>query len=211
MPSEFSLNKIFRDAFGYDAPQTFTVPAATARKSVSDLGQPFYGTDALGREHFLPVYLNDILLPFSVIGISTKKTIINTPMPERGGSVHEIVSIEDYAINIKGILINDDNIYPEKDILQLHKLFKINTSVSLRCALTDIFLVGGTVDKAVIQRQALATAFNTTANAGDTKLLDQLHQVVIKEISYPAVSGVEHAKPFEIVCESDMIFTLEIE
>ncbi|MBL0144935.1 MAG: hypothetical protein IPP48_03415 [Chitinophagaceae bacterium] len=112
-------------------------------------------------------------------------------MPERGGSVHEIISIDDYAINIKGILINDSNIFPEKDVLEIHKLFQINRSIELRNALTDIFLRGG------IKEQ--------------NKPTDQLHQVVIKEINYPPVAGVEHAKPFEITCESDMIFTLEIE
>ena len=191
MPNEFFLSKLFRDAFGYEAPKSFTVPTATARKNVSDLGQPYYGTDALGREHFLPVYLNKMLLPFAVIGISPKKTLVETPMPERGGSVIEIVSIDSYAINIKGILISDDNNFPEKEMMELEKLFKINASVELRSAITDIWLRGGTKE--------------------DEKLNDMLHQVVIKEIPLPPVAGVEHAKPFEINCVSDMIFTLEIE
>lgn len=188
---EFSISKAFKEAFGYDAPKEFKIPAAEERKESAELGSPFYHDDDFGREHFLPVKINGIWLPFAVISISTKKTIVSTAMPERGGSVHEIISVDDYVINIKGILINDDNVFPEKDITELQKLFEVNNSVELRNALTDIFLKGGTRD-------------------GD-KLYDHFHQVVIKSINYPAVSGVEHAKPFEINCESDMIFTLETE
>lgn len=190
MPS-FDLRDVFKKAFGYEAPANFTIEKAAARKEQSNLGQPFYGTDAQDREHFLPVYINKMLLPFAVVGIQPKKTIVETPMPERGGSVIEIISVENYAINIKGILISDDNNFPEKEIMELEKLFKINASVELRSAITDIWLRGGTKE--------------------DEKLNDQLHQVVIKEIPLPPVAGVEHARPFEIVCVSDMIFTLEIE
>lgn len=187
---EFKLDDIFKKAFGYDVPnRKFDIPPAGERKEMSELGQPFYAADDLGREHFLPVKLNGYLVPFAVVGVSAKKTIVSTPMPERGGSVHEIISVDDYAINIKGILINDDNVFPEKEITAIHKLFEVNNSIELRSALTDIFLRGG--------------------NKDSQQLNDQLHQVVIKTINYPAVAGIEHAKPFEINCESDMIFTLE--
>lgn len=187
---EFEIKDIFKKAFGYEAPPNFSIQPATDRKETSDLGQPFYGVDELGREHFLPVNINGYLIPFAVISITAKKTIVSTAMPERGGSVHEIISVDDYAINIKGILINDDNNFPEKEIAAILQLFEINNSVELRSALTDIFLKGGN-------------------KAEDNTLQDQLHHVVIKEVKFPAVSGVEHSKPFEIDCASDMIFTLE--
>jgi len=187
---EFKIDDIFKKAFGYDIPKRkFEIPAAAERTETSDLGQPYYATDELGREHFLPVKLNGYLLPFAVVGINAKKTIVSTSMPERGGSVHEIISVDDYVINIKGILINDDNIFPEKEITAIHKLFEVNNSIELRSALTDIFLRGGIKES--------------------EQLNDQLHQVVVKTVNYPAVAGVEHAKPFEITCDSDMIFTLE--
>jgi hypothetical protein len=187
---DFKIDDIFKKAFGYEVPKgKFTLPTAPERKEVSDLGQAYYESDDLGREHFLPVKLNNYLVPFAVVGINAKKTIVSTSMPERGGSVHEIISVDDYAINIKGILINDDNVFPEKEITAIHKLFEVNNSIELRSALTDIFLRGG--------------------NKDSERLNDLLHQVVIKTVNYPAVAGVEHAKPFEITCESDMIFTLE--
>ena len=84
---EFDFQQIFKDVFGYDAPKTFDIE----RKQTSNLGQAYYGQDLLGREHFLPVYLNKYLIPFAVIGMSCSKSFVNTPMPYRGGSVHELI------------------------------------------------------------------------------------------------------------------------
>lgn len=180
--AEFKFTDIFRKAFGYEAPKNeFAIPVATKRTQYSSLVQPYYDIDDLGREHFLPVRINNYLIPFAVVGIQCKKTLVETPMPERGGSVTEMISIDDYIINIKGILINKNNDYPEKEIINIQKLFKINASLPLRSALTDIFLNG---------------AYN--------------HQVIIKDVKWPA-TGNQHAKAFEMDCKSDMIFNLEIE
>lgn len=100
-------------------------------------------------------------------------------MPERGGTVKELISIDDYQINVKGILINDDNVFPESEVIDLHELFLKAESVIMKCVLTDIFLKG---------------TFG--------------QRVVIKDLKFPAVVGVEHAKPFEMELESDMIFEL---
>lgn len=174
---ELDLQQIFKSAFGYDAaPMTFHLE----RKEMSNLGQRYYGTDLLGREHFLPVRLNNYLLPFAVIGMTCRKNIVSTPMPMRGGSIHELISIEDYQFNIKGIVLTEDNSFPESQIKDVYKLFEKNASLELRSVLTDIVLNG---------------AYN--------------HSVVITEIKWPTVTGVEHAKPFEMELEGDMAFTLE--
>ena len=205
----FDLAKIFSNTFRYNMPDKFVVnksndtldqyqasiktdpfkvpPAVVNRDSglfdstYSVLGQPYYATDLLGREFFLPVTLNGYLIPFAVLSINEKKTIVETAMPERGGSVKELISIDDYIINLKGILVEEDNIYPEQQIIDIHNLFLLAESIPIRSVLTDIFLNG---------------AYN--------------HCVVIKEIKWPANPGVENAKPFEIDMVADMIFTLEI-
>lgn len=175
---EFDIKNIFRDAFGYEPPAHFNIPTAESRKENSDLGSAFYKTDALGREFFLPVELDGLLVPFAVISVTSKKTIVSTPMPERGGTVKELISIDDYAINIKGILLNDS--FPEKEMRDVQEIFLKNKSISLRSVITDIFLKG-----------------------------EFEHKVAVKSINWPATAGVEHAKPFEIECESDMIFILD--
>lgn len=177
------FNSAFKNAFGI---QKANIPQAPARIEQSSQGQPYYATDALGREFFLPIRLQvppffDYLIPFAIMSVNCKKTIVSTPMPQRGGAVKELISIDDYVFNIKGLLINNVNAYPEADIIALHSIFKVNGSVAMRSVLSDIFLSGD---------------FN--------------HMVTIKELKWPAIAAVEHAKPFEIDCESDMIFTLEV-
>lgn len=178
--AQFDLGEIFRDAFGYDPPVTKT--PNIERKQQSNLGQPYYATDIFGHEFFLPVTLNDVLIPFAVLGMTWKRTIVETPMPERGGSVNELISIDDYQFNLKGILIMDEFSFPESEIIKQHDLFKINASVIMRSVISDIVL-------------------NGAAN----------HRVIIKEVKWPPVSGIEHVKPFEMDMKSDMIFDLEID
>lgn len=178
--AEFNLKDIFKKSFGYDAPPGFSIAQAPAKKLSSNLGQPYYETDLSGREFFLPVKINNLLIPFAVMSMAWKKTIVSTAMPERGGSVHEQISIDDCVFNIKGLLVNEDGEFPEQGIIDLHKLFKINASVRLQSALSAIVLQDGE------------------------------EKVIIKEVKWPASAGVEHVRAFEIDCESDQIFELEI-
>jgi hypothetical protein len=191
MPDKFKVDKSNDAVEVYNSSikkSPFKLPQAVENRAnglfdsdYSVLGQPYYATDFLGREFFLPVTLNGHLIPFAVLSINEKKTIVETAMPERGGSVKELISIDDYIINLKGILIEEDNIYPEQQIIDIHNIFLLNESIPIRSVLTDIFLNG---------------AYN--------------HSVVIKEIKWPANPGVQNAKPFEIDMVADMIFTLEI-
>jgi hypothetical protein len=194
--AQFDLSQIFREAFGYEPPtdaSKINIPKAADRKEQSKLGQPFYKTDLSGREFFLPVIINNILIPFAVLGMTWKKTIVSTSMPERGGSVKELISIDDYSFNLKGILVNETNDFPDDGVMELFDLFAgpktRGTSVTMRSVLSDIVLSGES---------------NPKKDDPDG------HKVVIKEVNWPAVSGVEHAKPFEMQLESDMIFDLEI-
>ena len=150
----------------------------------SSLGQRYFNNendDFYGREFFLPVYLDDYLLPFAVMSMTWKKTFVSTAMPERSGSVHELISIDDYVFNIKGLLINESGNFPEQQIIHLHDIFKQNASLRLRSALSAIVLKGGFDEK-----------------------------VIVKEIKWPPTAGVENVRAFEIDCESDQINDLEL-
>jgi hypothetical protein len=192
--AEFDFGDTFKKAFGYNVPETdaskISIPTAPARKEKGQLGFDMYAIDLAGREFFLPVFLNDYLLPFAVIGMTWKKTIVETTMPERGGAVKELICIDDYSFNIKGILIDEDGSFPDSAIIELHNIFKVNKSITLRSTLTDIVLTGKSNDK------------------GDDS---DGHKVIVKQINWPAVAGVEHAKPFEMELKSDFIYDLEIE
>lgn len=183
MALNINISEIFYKAFGYEMPEPEQpeIPNAAARLDTSSLGQAYYANDDLGREHYLPLFINDMLIPFAIVGVTAKKTIVNTPMPERGGTVHELISIDDYVFTIKGIFINDSNDYPEQNVKDLFALFQVNQSVVMRGVLPAIFLNGNFEER-----------------------------VIISEVRFPQVQGIENAVPFEMICESDMAFELEI-
>lgn len=184
MALNINISEIFYKAFGYEMPEPEQpeIPDAPTRTEYSSLGASYYDWDDWGREHYLPVTLNGYMIPFAVLSILPKKMVVKTPMPERGGSVHELVSIDDYVINIKGLFINDDNTFPESDIQVFQNIFLINQSIKLRSVITDIFLSG---------------KFD--------------HSVVVTDMKWNQIAGTEHAISFEMACESDMAFELEIQ
>ncbi|KAA6324692.1 hypothetical protein EZS27_026010 [termite gut metagenome] len=59
-------------------------------------------------------------------------------MVGRKGTVKELISVDDYEINIAGKVLDTD--FPDKGIADLNELYNINESVTLKCALTNIFL-----------------------------------------------------------------------
>lgn len=193
------FQNLFADIWGYSPPEpriepteegeyeqrSVSIPTAPERKTNSSLGQPYFDSDPFGREFFMPVRIDGMLIPFAVISMNWRKTIVDTMMPERGGSVLEMISLNNYTFNIKGIFINEENEFPEEQIIQLRDLWKKNTSVEMRSVISDIVLTG--------------QADDTTG-----------HKVAIREIAWPAVSGIEHAKPFEMDLISDTIFDLEL-
>lgn len=124
---------------------------------------------------------SDFFLPYSVIKISGKKTIVKTAMAERQGTVKELYSTDDYSISLKGFFIDDKNrIWPEEDLKAFKRLFELQTAVVLENALTNVFL------------------------GSDQK-------VVIESFELPEVEGGrKHVRPFNIQLESDSIFTLEV-
>ena len=204
MSNEFDIASTFKQAFGINPPKNYTIPPKqianadsvnpnsfnitqkTAVATRAKLGSALYDRDIYGREYFLPVTLGGVKLWFPVIGLQLKKSIIETNMVERRGSVKEIITTEDIRINIKGLIINLDYEFPEDELTQLNDLFCRNESVEIRSALTDIFFV----DK--------------TTPIADT------YRVVITEVPVPPIAGVTHVRPYEIMCVSDTVFELEL-
>jgi hypothetical protein len=74
----------------------------------------------------------------AVVSIAAKKTIIETPLVGRKGTVKELISIDDYEIKLVVVVSGDD--YPEQEIQQVVRLWEINESIKMNCAVTDYFL-----------------------------------------------------------------------
>lgn len=111
-------------------------------KTHSDLGSVLRKKDAQGRWYFLPVVLvhkgKEYEIPNAFISFTGKKTIVETAMVGRKGSVKELINIDDYEISVQGYAQAED--FPEVALTQLNELYNINEAITLKCALTDIFL-----------------------------------------------------------------------
>src|SRR4051812_38452355 len=113
----FRLAELFEKTFGYKTkafePKFEHVTGdgnnLTDRKEQGASGSAYYATDAFGTEYYMPVtisYTEDDeagivkkwTLPYPVITISSKKTIIETALTERRGTVKELINIQDYII-----------------------------------------------------------------------------------------------------------------
>lgn len=118
-----------------------------ASKKISALGSTLRKKDAQGRWYFMPIEVNGVEIPNAVISIKGKKTIVETAMVGRKGTVKELISVDDFDIEIAGVALDKD--FPDEAIAELNDLYNINEAVSLKCALTDIFL--DEEDKVVIK------------------------------------------------------------
>jgi len=191
----FNLSDLFEQTFGYKTsaftPVFNTLPFP---RTTSVAGSPYYKQDALGREYFMPVtlmipantsdntQLESYDLPYPIISISSRKTIIETPLTERRGTVKEVINTMDYEIVIKGFIIGTQGSFPEADVTKLRDAFEQNTAMSIKCPVTDIFLV-------------------RPGRSGSD-------MVVIKELRFPPVTAIINVRPYELHLVSDEPFSL---
>jgi hypothetical protein len=197
----FSLVELFEKSFGYRTnafdPDFGNVqglkPGVRAEQGAH--GSPYYAKDTMGVEYFLPVtlaysdngsagsgQLKKWNLPYPVISISSRKTIIETPLTERRGTVKELINIEDYDITVKGFIISASNDLAEDAITTLRTIYEQNTPLSIQCPLTDIFLL------------------RPDRSGSD--------QVALREIRFPTIVGVKNIRPYELHFVSDEPFNL---
>lgn len=162
----------------------YTLPSTASTSGMfTSTGKPLYemipGGDMLLA--FMPVTIGGILLPYAVMTISGKKTIVETALTGAKGTIKELISVDDYNLSIAGVLCNPDGVYPEQEIREFMELYNKNEAVSLVSAFTDmIFELGN--DK-----------------------------VVLKSISFPPINGCEEMQAVKIECVSDAPFELIIE
>lgn len=83
----------------------------------------------------------ELLLPFAGMKISGDKTIVQTPLAERQGTVKELYSIDDYQIQIRGFAIDQQRrVWPEEQLIALKDLYKYNGGINLDNAISNILL-----------------------------------------------------------------------
>lgn len=134
---EFNLPEGLQALFGRDV-EGFNLNKTSRGKT----GTPFWSMDFEGRWYYMPVRLGDVDLHNPVMRIVSKKTIIETHMTERVGSVKEIINRQDYAIFIKGVIKRSDDTYPEEEVRLLNELYKRDEAIEIDSALTCVLLEG---------------------------------------------------------------------
>ena len=197
-----SISDLFLKQFGVGAvafkPEFKTVVGDSGRNAnaayggidrvESNNGTNYYDFDKQGREVYLPIYFSysgtdgethKLMLPYCVIGFQTKKTIINTGLTERRGSVAEFINMDGYNFTINGFLINTDaNEYPQAEAQALIDLYESNENCLMHCASVEDMLAKNN------------------------------NRIVIKSLDMPIMKGVKNVRAFTLMVESDEIFNL---
>jgi uncharacterized protein DUF6046 len=186
MANEFNLKEIFAQQFGY-TPQDFKIsPKDVLTKKTPGYYGRYYEEDKQGRDVFMPMTIGgDVFLPYIWVSVRGSKTIVETPMTERHGSVKELISINDYEFAVKGLLVGHDGRFPEKEVEELRRLFERNESLTIKCILTDIYLL-------------------STPNQAQDKVVIYDHELFENK-------GVEHVRGFSFNMKADSIFELEMQ
>jgi len=185
----YDLNQLYRQTFGG---KPFVINGNNDQ--VTQIKGSSLTAEYLGKEIWLPVKfvnlnstvfgVSELLLPYTVIELEAKKTIVKTPLAERKGTVKELYSMEDFIINLKGFVIDETSrIWPEKELDVLNKLWNLNEAIEFDNALSNIFLAEKT---------------------GGNPL------VVIEDLKLPSMDGRKHIRAFSMKLESDSIFTLDV-
>lgn len=187
----FDLNTLWQLSFGYkglpfpanvlgtNIPGLSGVQQSVDKTSLYSryTGVPLY-EKVNGKLAFMPVWIDDYLLPITRVSISQRKIINETAITGKSSTVKELIRADDYQITIQGIAFGNDKVFPEDEIIMINDLKNENRSLSIRCALTDIFLQDGYV---VIKDFSMPAARSEHVQPWELKLLsDEMFDLVIK-------------------------------
>jgi hypothetical protein len=95
----------------------------------------------LGTPIFMPVTIGGYRLPFEpLVEIGGTKAIVRTPLAGFNGTVKENMGLDDYAITIRGVVLNEDSDdYPEMEVLRLRAIYESKESLDIVCPLLGLF------------------------------------------------------------------------
>lgn len=173
--NEHDLAEIFKEVWGYTAfpflfslqnkvegaifkksktSEEYQFEPASERREFSRHTVPYYANNNNGNEMFLPIWLirpdgQQLLLQNAVSSFINKKTIVETPLVNRRGSVKEEISISDWDINVKGLIVSPDDGYPEDDVFALKELYDLSLALGIQNVRSSLLMEGD--EKVVIR------------------------------------------------------------
>jgi len=75
--------------------------------------------------------------------ISQTKNIVKTTVQGRAGTIKEYISDGDYQVNVKGVIVNEDNpnLYPESEVNTLIDICRASANIKVQSGLLALFSV----------------------------------------------------------------------
>ena len=173
MTNIIDLQRIFKDTWGYiglpfpeimakaivGIPQQYRAGEYHFERPI----EPIYSQKGVsirienekGIDIFMPIWLSNAdreamqyLLPNTMMSLTSKKNIVVTPLVNRDGTVKEEISLGDWEINIKGVLVGFGNSYPDAEKQTLVNWYKEKRAFHIQNARTAVCL--GDNEKVVI-------------------------------------------------------------
>ena len=189
----FDLKEIYRNTFGSDLPKSITIDQAPGRREVSSLGQPYYLSGD-------PSRLRDP----SAAG-SVKGTEFFMPVRINGLLIPFAVVSMNWAKEIVATKM------PERNG-EVHEQISISAyKFNIKGLLIDdagFFPEQGLIDMHDLFKLNAAVRLECVLTA---PVFSGEPWVIINRVNWPAASGVEHVRAFEMELTSDSIFDLELE
>lgn len=145
---EFATNDFRSEGSAIASNNDYALPALNDKANQGNQIRK-YDDSHLGTYQFLPasiVWYNSQTkkkvvtdLPNALVIISGEKEIVETTIVDVG-TVFEQVFVKPYTISIIATLIGDKGLWPQSLLQDMNALWQENAPVTLRCALTDVFL-----------------------------------------------------------------------
>lgn len=120
------------------------------KNEISEKGVSIRHKNSKGVEIFMPIWLSsndsdalEYLLPNTVMSISSKANIVTTALVNRDGTFKEEISLDDWEISIRGVMVGEGNNYPEQAVQTLTNWYATRAAFNIQNARTAICLSGG--------------------------------------------------------------------
>ena len=123
-------------------PGNYNIPQGAGRDaaiSTSILNTPVYTnihfldveyTDSLGRT----ITTNGKIYDAVLITVSQAKKIITTEIQGRNGTVKEYIGMDDYQVQVNGIITGSNGVHPVNEIAELKKMLDAPVAIDVSCA-----------------------------------------------------------------------------
>ena len=131
-PAQYEANGVIAGGFSVENNNT-------AKRSHTGTAIKQFDSEDLGRYVFLPATIDGVEMPNPVVIITGEKEIVETNIVNVG-TVFERVFTKPYDISIIVTVMGKDGEWPETELKELLKLWKKDDVVTLKCALTDLFI-----------------------------------------------------------------------